>query len=181
MAQTGNFKSPARMSSLGQGAAPASAGAVTGGKPREEGLNGVDFERRGFLHKVVGGVGAIVAVSALYPVVKYIIPPVKKIKIVNSMTVGKASEVPNGTGKIYQFNEDKVIVVNHGGNLTAVSAVCTHLGCLVHWDEAADQLACPCHGAKYKQTGQIISGPQPLPLKQYKAKVEGDSIVVSIA
>ncbi|UWX57939.1 Rieske 2Fe-2S domain-containing protein [Chlorobaculum sp. MV4-Y] len=181
MAQTGNFKSPARMSSLGQGAAPASVGAVTGGKPREEGLNGVDFERRGFLHKIVGGVGAIVAVSALYPVVKYIIPPVKKIKIVNSMTVGKASEVPNGTGKIYQFNEDKVIVVNHGGNLTAVSAVCTHLGCLVHWDEAADQLACPCHGAKYTQTGQIISGPQPLPLKQYQAKVEGDSIVVSIA
>lgn len=181
MAQTGNFKSPARMSSLGQGAAPASAGAVTGGKPREEGLKGVDFERRGFLHKIVGGVGAVVAVSALYPVVKYIIPPVKKIKIVNELTVGKASEVPNGTGKIYQFNEDKVIVVNHGGSLTAVSAVCTHLGCLVHWEEAANELACPCHGAKYKQTGEIISGPQPKPLKQYKAKIDGDSIVVSIA
>lgn len=181
MAQTGNFKSPARMSSLGQGAAPASAGAVTGGKPREEGLGGVDFERRGFLHKIVGGVGAVVAVSTLYPVVKYIIPPVKKIKIVNSMTVGKASEVPAGTGKIFQFNDDKVIVVNHGGNITAVSAVCTHLGCLVHWDEAANMIACPCHGARYKQDGEIISGPQPRPLKQYKAKIEGDNIVVSIA
>ncbi len=181
MAQTGNFKSPARMSSLGQGAAPASAGAVTGGKPREEGLKGVDFERRGFLHKIVGGVGAVVAVSALYPVVRYIIPPAKKIKIVNELAVGPESDVPNGTGKIYQFNEDKVIVVNHGGSLTAVSAVCTHLGCLVHWDEAANELACPCHGAKYKQTGQIISGPQPLPLKQYNAKIGDGKIVVSIA
>ncbi|NTW55210.1 MAG: Rieske 2Fe-2S domain-containing protein [Chlorobaculum sp.] len=181
MAQTGNFKSPARMSSLGEGAAPASAGAVTGGKPREEGLNGVDFERRGFLHKIVGGVGAVVAVSALYPVVRYIIPPEKKVKVVNELTVGKASEVPAGSGKIYQFNADKVIVVNHGGTLTAVSAVCTHLGCLVHWEEAANELACPCHGAKYKQTGEIISGPQPKALKQYKAKIDGDSIVVSIA
>ncbi|AAM71548.1 MAG TPA: cytochrome b6-f complex iron-sulfur subunit [Chlorobaculum sp.] len=181
MAQTGNFKSPARMSSLGQGAAPASAGAVTGGKPREEGLKGVDFERRGFLQKIVGGVGAVVAVSTLYPVVRYIVPPAKKIKIVNELAVGPASDVPNGTGKIYQFNDDKVIVVNHGGSLTAVSAICTHLGCLVHWDEAADMIACPCHGAKYTQDGKIISGPQPLPLKQYKVKIEDGKIVVSIA
>jgi cytochrome b6-f complex iron-sulfur subunit len=181
MAQTGNFKSPARMSSLGQGAELSSAGSVSGGKPREDGLKGVDFERRGFLHKVVGGVGAVVAATTLYPVVKYIIPPARKIKIVNELTVGKASEVPDGKGKIFQFNEDKVIVVNHGNSLTAVSAVCTHLGCLVHWDEAANELACPCHGAKYKQTGEIISGPQPKPLKQYKAKIDGDSIVVSIA
>jgi cytochrome b6-f complex iron-sulfur subunit len=181
MAQTGNFKSPARMSTLGDGAEVSASGAVSGGKPRESGLKGVDFERRGFLHKVVGGVGAVVAASALYPVVRFIIPPAKEIKMVKELTVGKASEVPDGTGKIYQFNADKVIVVNRGGSLTAVSAVCTHLGCLVHWDNAADQLACPCHGAKYKQTGDIISGPQPRPLKQYKAKIEGDSIIISIA
>lgn len=181
MAQTGNFKSPARMSSLGQGAELSSAGAVTGGKPREGGLNGVDFERRGFLHKVVGGVGAVVAATTIYPVVKFIIPPTKKIKIVNELTVGKASEVPDGKGKIYQFNEDKVIVVNKGGTLTAVSAVCTHLGCLVNWVDADNQYFCPCHGAKYQRTGEIISGPQPLPLKQYKARLEGDSIIVSKA
>jgi cytochrome b6-f complex iron-sulfur subunit len=181
MAQTGNFKSPARMGTLGDGAEVSSSGTVPGGKPRETGLKGVDFERRGFLHKVVGGVGAVVAVSALYPVVKFIIPPTKEVKQVKELNVGKASEVADGSGKIYQFNEDKVIVVNKGGSLTAVSAICTHLGCLVHWENAAGQLACPCHGAKYKQTGEIISGPQPKPLKQYKAKIEGDSIIISKA
>jgi len=181
MAQTGNFKSPARMSSLGQGAELSSAGSVSGGKPREDGLKGVDFERRGFLHKVVGGVGAVVAATTLYPVVKYIIPPARKIKIVDELNVGKASEVPDGKGKIYQFNEDKVIVVNKRGTLTAVSAVCTHLGCLVNWVDADNEYFCPCHGAKYKRTGEIISGPQPLPLKQYKARIEGDSIIVSKA
>jgi len=181
MAQTGNFKSPARMGTLGDGAEASSAGTVPGGKPRETGLKGVDFERRGFLHKVVGGVGAVVAVTALYPVVKFIIPPAKVTKMVNELNVGKASEVPAGTGKIYQFNEDKVIVVNKGGALSAVSAVCTHLGCLVHWDNSGDLFACPCHGAKYKLTGDIISGPQPKPLKAYKAKIEGDNIIISKA
>ncbi len=181
MAQTGNFKSPARMGTLGDGAEVSSSGTVPGGKPRETGLKGVDFERRGFLHKVVGGVGAVVAASALYPVAKFIIPPAKEVKQVNELNVGKASEVADGTGKIFQFNEDKVIVVNKGGSLTAVSAICTHLGCLVHWENGAGELACPCHGAKYKQTGEIISGPQPKPLKQYKAKIDGDSIIISKA
>jgi len=181
MAQTGNFKSPARMTSLGQGAEPSAAGAVTGGKPREDGLKGVDFERRGFLHKVVGGVGAVVAASTVYPIVKYIIPPAKKVTIVDELNVGKASEVPAGKGKIYQFNEDKVIVVNSGGTLTAVSAVCTHLGCLVNWVDGDNEYFCPCHGAKYTRSGEIISGPQPLPLKQYSARIEGDDIIISKA
>ncbi|MBM3422835.1 MAG: Rieske 2Fe-2S domain-containing protein [Chlorobi bacterium] len=181
MAQQGNFKSPARMGGLEDGASVSSSGAVSGGKPREDGLKGVNFERRSFLGKVVGGVGAAVAVSTLYPVVKYIIPPVKEVKEVNEMVVGKASEVPENTGKIYPFNQDKVIVVNDNGQLTACSAICTHLGCLVRWEDKENLLFCPCHSAKYKQTGEIISGPQPLPLAQYAVRVEGDDLIVSKA
>jgi cytochrome b6-f complex iron-sulfur subunit len=181
MAQQGNFKSPTRLGALGDSASLSSSGAVTGGKPREDGLKGIDFERRNFLGKVVGGVGAAVAVTALYPVVKYIIPPIKQVTEKNEITVGKASEVPPKTGKIYQFNKDKVMVINDNGKLTACSAVCTHLGCLVHWDNAQNLIACPCHGAKYKQTGEIISGPQPAPLKGYKVKVEGENLIVSKA
>jgi cytochrome b6-f complex iron-sulfur subunit len=181
MAQQGNFKSPSRMGGLGDGAPLSSSGAVAGGKPREQGLKGVDFERRSFLGKVVGGLGAVVAVSTLYPIVKYIIPPVKEFKSVNEVVAGKASEVPVNSGKIYQFNKDKVLVVNDNGKLTACSAVCTHLGCLVHWDHAQNLIACPCHGAKYKQTGEIISGPQPLPLASFKVRVEGENLIIAKA
>ena len=74
MAQQGNFKSPSRLGALGAGAPVSSSGSVPGGKPREDGLKGVDFERRSFLGKIVGGIGAAVAISTLYPVVKYIQP-----------------------------------------------------------------------------------------------------------
>ncbi len=181
MAQQGNFKSPSRMGGLGDGASPSSAGAVSAGKPRDQGLKEVDFERRSFLGKVVGGIGAAVAISTLYPVIKYIIPPVKKFSSLNEMVVGKATEVPENSGKIFQFNKDKVIVINDNGKLTACSAVCTHLGCLVHWDNALNLISCPCHGAKYKQTGEIISGPQPLPLPAFKARVEGADLIIAKA
>ena len=176
MAQQGNFKSPSRLGALGEGA---SSGAASGGKAGGAGLKEVDFERRSFLGKVVGGIGAAVAISTLYPVVKYISPPVQKFTSKNEMVVGKAADVPEKSGKIFQFNKDKVIVINDNGKLTACSAVCTHLGCLVHWDNAQQLIACPCHGAKYKQTGEIISGPQPLPLPVFKARVDGENLIIS--
>ncbi|MBZ4218679.1 MAG: Rieske (2Fe-2S) protein [Chlorobium sp.] len=179
MAQQGNFKSSSRMGGLGDGAPSSSTDLLSGGKPRDQGLKDVDFERRGFLVKVVGGIGAAVAVSTIYPIIKYIIPPVLKVSSVNELIVGKATEVPEKSGKIYQFNKDRVIVINDNGKLTACSAVCTHLGCLVHWDNAQNLILCPCHGAKYKQTGEIISGPQPLPLPVFKARVEGENIIIS--
>jgi len=179
MAQQGSFKSPSRMVPLGGGAS--SSGAVIGSKSREQGLGGIDFERRNFLGKIVGGIGAAVAVSTLYPVIKYIIPPTITSKSVNELVVGKASEVPEKSGKIFQFNKDKVIVVNDNGKLTACSAVCTHLGCLVHWDNDKNILSCPCHGARYKQTGEIISGPQPLPLPVFKAKIVGEDLIIAKA
>lgn len=182
MAQQGNFKSPSRMGGLGDGASLASTGSVSGGKPRDQGIKEVDFERRSFLGKVVGGVGAAVAISTLYPVVRYLIPPpVKEVKSVNELTVGKASEVPENTGKIFQFNKDKVIVINDNGKLTACSAVCTHLGCSVGWNNAENLIFCPCHGAKYQQTGEIISGPQPKPLAPFKVRVDGENIIISKA
>jgi cytochrome b6-f complex iron-sulfur subunit len=181
MAQQGNFKSPSRMGTLGDGAPAAAAGSISGGKPRDEGLKGIDFERRSFLGKIVGGIGAVVAVSTIYPVVKYLIPPEIKLESKKELVVGKAAEVAPNTGKIYQFNQDKVLVINIDGKYSATSAVCTHLGCLVHWDSAANDIACPCHGAKYKLSGEIISGPQPLPLPPFKVRVQGEDLIISKA
>jgi len=182
MAQNSNFKSPERLDALEGGAAGQSSGSVAGGKARGGSLDGVDFERRSFLGKAVVGVGAVVAASTLYPVVNYIIPPPEKeVKEKDEIVVGKASEVPPDSGKIYQFNKDKVIVVNNGGTLTAVSAVCTHLGCLVQWKSDEKNIYCACHGARYTDDGQIISGPQPLPLAPFGVRVDGDDLIISKA
>jgi len=56
--------------------------------------------------------------------------------------------------------------------LLALSSICTHLGCIVHWDKTTQHFACPCHGGVYDRTGNVISGPPPRPLDHYEVKVE---------
>jgi nitrite reductase/ring-hydroxylating ferredoxin subunit len=45
------------------------------------------------------------------------------------------------------------------GQLLAVSAVCTHVGCLVSWNPAELSWDCPCHGSRYLPDGTVIEGP----------------------
>ena len=45
-----------------------------------------------------------------------------------------------------------------------INAVCTHLGCVVPWNKAANKYMCPCHGSQYDQTGKVVRGPAPLSL-----------------
>jgi Rieske Fe-S protein len=45
------------------------------------------------------------------------------------------------------------------GRLQAVSAVCTHLGCVVAWNPAERSWDCPCHGSRFCADGRVIQGP----------------------
>ncbi|MFF3215618.1 Rieske 2Fe-2S domain-containing protein [Streptomyces sp. NPDC002886] len=52
------------------------------------------------------------------------------------------------------------------GGLHAVSAVCTHLGCLVAFNNAERTWECPCHGSRFGIDGAILQGPALEPLEQ---------------
>ena len=45
------------------------------------------------------------------------------------------------------------------GSLHRRSAVCTHAGCIVHWNSTAGEWNCPCHGSRFDPEGQVLSGP----------------------
>ena len=46
-----------------------------------------------------------------------------------------------------------------GGELHEMSAVCNHLGCIVHWNAAESAWDCPCHGSRYDRFGKVFNGP----------------------
>jgi len=61
----------------------------------------------------------------------------------------------------------------------AISAGCTHLGCIVSWDEDQKIFKCPCHNGRFDADGKVISGPPPAPLERHKTKIEGGKIFLS--
>ena len=61
----------------------------------------------------------------------------------------------------------------------ALSAICTHLGCLTAWKPELGIIACPCHGSKFNRDGTKIAGPAPRPLPWLRMWLsdEGDLMV----
>lgn len=53
---------------------------------------------------------------------------------------------------------------------------CTHVGCPVRWNSAANRFFCPCHGGVYDDAGKALAGPPPRPLDRYQTKVEQGTV-----
>lgn len=80
---------------------------------------------------------------------------------------GSFSEVQPGEGKLVTVKGDKVAAYRDAaGTLHAVSAVCSHLGCIVSWNSAENSWDCPCHGSRFTYEGEVIHGPAVKDLEQ---------------
>jgi Rieske Fe-S protein len=71
-----------------------------------------------------------------------------------------------GEGAVITKGGKKVAVYHSPeGRLTAVSATCTHMGCILTWNKAETAWDCPCHGSVFATDGSIVRGPATQPLE----------------
>jgi Rieske Fe-S protein len=143
--------------------------------------------RRDFLKIGILGAAGIIASTAIYPLVGLAerSQPPKPIMFADALPLSDMPEV--GVKKIALYftpggKADARVFIKRGpdGKLTAFSAVCTHLGCIVNYDRLKDRFICPCHGGVYDGNGKNVAGPPPAPLTKLPVQIVGEYIQVGI-
>jgi len=139
------------------------------------------MSRRGFLKWALGFSVVATVVGAVVPVIGYLWPPTRRSAAGGGRVLfGSVKDLPVGQAKVLPVNDKPVIVVNtSAGGVKAFSAICTHLGCVVEWNQSKQFILCPCHDGRFNPTtGAVISGPPPSPLPSVRVAVEKDQIFV---
>lgn len=86
------------------------------------------------------------------------------------------SEVKAGEGKVMKVDDEKWAVFrDKEGKVHCLSAVCTHMACIVDWNDAEKSWDCPCHGSRFETTGDVIEGPAFSPLDRREVQFKKDS------
>jgi cytochrome b6-f complex iron-sulfur subunit len=124
-----------------------------------------EINRRQFFVKVgaaslavVAGGGCVFAYQYLAPNVLYEPSP--------TVSAGMPERYPPDS--VTLDVETGIYVVRSPQGFYALSAVCTHLGCLTVYKPESGDIACPCHGSEFNRDGKVIAGPAPRPLPWLK-------------
>ena len=101
-------------------------------------------------------------------------------KTYHKYLVAKHNELPIGKAKEITLAERPVFVVHLENGYKVFSGICTHLGCIVRWEDQKNHFLCPCHQGVFSKTGEVISGPPPRALDEYQVKVEDNLVFIMI-
>lgn len=146
-------------------------------------MSGIDrsISRRDFIGGIIKG-GLLATLSGMIiPALAYVWPVMRRGPVSGLVEVAKLDDIPPGGSKKITVNGSVVLLVRSAQNeIKAFSAICTHLGCLVDWDESKRQIACPCHAGVFDLTGRVMAGPPPRPLPIYEASVADGKIMIKV-
>ena len=92
---------------------------------------------------------------------------------------------PAGEAVSFAFpgGEQGLLYQTKSGQSGAVSAVCTHQGCIVQWtdEQSGGAFACPCHQSNFDLSGKVLGGPAKAPLAHFKARQNGNDVELTLA
>eukprot|EP00850_Spirogloea_muscicola_P000957 SM000003S11202 [mRNA] locus=s3:1572486:1573768:+ [translate_table: standard] len=152
-----------------------------------------DMNKRNTLNLLLLGAVGLPTVCLAGPYAYFFVPPgsgggsggiTAKDALGNDITAsGWIKSHPAGDRTLAQGlkGDPTYLVVENGGTIAnyGINAVCTHLGCVVPWNQAENKFICPCHGSQYNNQGKVVRGPAPLSLALAHADIVDDKVVFS--
>lgn len=123
-----------------------------------------EVSRRDFFNEVTIAALGVAGLGAAVVTYNYLSP---NVLFEPSMVFRAGNPDLYPVNSVTYLQEQLVYVVRTLNGFYAVSAICTHLGCITQYKPEANMIACPCHGSKFKTDGTKIEGPAPRPLPHF--------------
>jgi len=156
---------------------------------------GDEISRRKFLSRATAVIGGVITAGLGVPAVAYFVSPARKTEGASTwLALGTSSKVEIGTPTLFKATIDRTtgwvtqteevafyVETENGRDFTALSNVCTHLGCRVRWVSDQGQFFCPCHGAVFSKEGEVVSGPPPRPLDAFEVRETDGKLEVNFS
>ena len=127
--------------------------------------------RRDFLNEITLGALGIAGLGSVAVSYQYFSPNVL-FEPSTTFRAGNPDLYP--VHSVTFLQDQQVYVVRMPEGFYAVSAVCTHLGCITAWQPEHEMIECPCHGSKFKDDGTKVAGPAPRPLPHFAISLTAD-------
>lgn len=95
--------------------------------------------------------------------------------------IGPVDDFRVGEGRLVRHGVTPFFVVRiDRENFVALSAVCTHVRCILEYDPRRKGLVCPCHEGRFDLSGNVVSGPPPRALPTYIVAVRAGDVYVQL-
>jgi cytochrome b6-f complex iron-sulfur subunit len=143
---------------------------------------GESGSRRGFLVWLSRAFLALWGVGAAGVVGAYLRAPERRHGVAErTVRVGMLDELRIGDGLLVRHGVTPFYVVRlDASRVVALSAVCTHVRCILGFDRERHGLACPCHDGRFDLAGNVLSGPPPRPLPTYQVSIRAGEVFVHV-
>lgn len=140
--------------------------------------------RRALLTWAVMATGLLTSFGTAAGFAARYIYPRRALRRLRQIFLAPLADVPAGKGRVYELpGGGTALVTNTGAEVVALSNVCPHLGCKVHWEEEQRHFFCPCHGGSFDASGQATAGPpadEGKNLTRYPVKRVGENLFIEI-
>ena len=138
--------------------------------------------RRHFLDWLIKAFLGLWALGAAGAVGAYLRAPEREKRVAErTVRVGTLDELRVGDARLVRHGATPFYVVRlDAERVIAVSAVCTHVRCILDFDRAHKGFLCPCHDGRFDLAGNVLSGPPPRPLAAYSVQVRAGEVYVQL-